>query len=51
MVQEEMVVGLKKKKETRKFKRDKMDQFSGIGLIKGYLERSGEMECSFLLKK
>lgn len=51
MVQEGMVVGLKNNEETEKFQRDKMDQFSGIGLIKGYLERSGEMECSFLLKK
>jgi hypothetical protein len=46
-----MVIGLKNKEETEKIKRDKTDQFSGIGLIKGYLERSGEMECSFLLKK
>jgi hypothetical protein len=51
MVQEGMVIGLKNKEETEKIKRDKTDQFSGIGLIKGYLERSGEMECSFLLKK
>ena len=51
MVQEGMVVGLKNNEETEKFQREKMDQFSGIGLIKGYLERSGEMECSFLLKK
>jgi hypothetical protein len=51
MVQKGMVVGLKNKEETGEFKRDKMDQFSGIGLIKGYLERSGEMGCSFLLKK
>ncbi len=51
MVQGGMVVGLKNQEETEKFKRDKMDQFSGIGLIKGYLERSGEMECSFLVKK
>jgi hypothetical protein len=53
IVQDGILIGLKEKgkEETKKINHEKTDQISGIGLIKGYLERSGEMECSFFLKK